>query len=382
MWFLQADIAIRLLLASAVMALACFAARRFGKQGFAAKFILLADILLIAYVDLALLGFYLCYTIYTFLLTRLILTIKRFRKFWFAAFCLACALPFLYSRACVFFSALPALVMMTGIAYNMLKAIDAVYYSYYAEQKIPFLSYANFMLFFPVITAGPIFRYRDFEKSWLDPMPITAELVESCVKRLIRGAFKKMVVLTFVSLLLNRLVELGGHWYISLSVMTLSYFLLYLDMSGYADIAIALGGLMSITVPENFKRPLKAASFTQFWRNWHVSLSDWIREHIFVVLGGRRIGRKEGAVIGFCTMMFMSLWHNFSLLFALDGVYNGTILAIENLCGITTVNRRKSTRGYYVFRCIVTNALFAFNTLFYTLSSEQLSAVLRGFIRL
>lgn len=67
----------------------------------------------------------------------------------------------------------------------------------------------------------------------------------------------------------------------------MSYLLLWLDMSGYADIAIAMGGMLGLKVPENFKKPLKAVSFTQFWRNWHVSLTDWIREHIFVVLNGK-----------------------------------------------------------------------------------------------
>ncbi len=117
----------------------------------------------------------------------------------------------------------------------------------------------------------------------------------------------------------------------------MSYFLFWLDMSGYADIAIAMGGFMGLKVPENFKKPLKAASMTQFWRNWHVSLTDWIREHIFVVLNGKRLTKYQGAMIGFGTMLVMGLWHGFTAHFIIEGLFNGVILAVENLCGITTV---------------------------------------------
>ena len=152
-------------------------------------------------------------------------------------------------------------------------------------------------------------------------------------------------------------------------------------MSGYADIAIALGGFMGLKVPENFKKPLKAASFTQFWRNWHVSLTDWIREHIFVVLNGKRLTKYAGALIGFGTMVVMGLWHGFSLQFIVEGVFNGTILAVENLAGITTVSR-KAKKPYLYFRRAVTALIFSFTAIFYTLDSTQLANVLRGFITL
>ena len=174
----------------------------------------------------------------------------------------------------------------------------------------------------------------------------------------------------------------------------MSYLLLWLDMSGYADIAIAMGGFLGLKVPENFKKPLKAVSFTQFWRNWHVSLTDWIREHIFVVLNGRKLNKYQGALIGFGTMMVMGLWHGFtahfiieglfngvSLTFVLDGLMNGSLLAIENLCGITTV-KRGANRYYVLFRRCVVALVFSFTTIFYTLDSTQLQNVLRGFVSL
>lgn len=382
MWFLQIDILIRILIGTVLLAAASAVARKFGKQTAVPKWMVLFDLLVILYVSKRLFVFYVGYTLVTFALVRFIRIVKRGRKPLFLLCCIACAVPLIYTRATSFLDFLPKGLAMVGIAYNMLKAIDAVYFSYYTEKKIPLITYANFMLFVPVFTAGPIFRYRDFEKSMAKPEPITSALVERSVKRLIRGMFKKIVAATVAVQIFDYLLTLQSHWYISISLMALSYLILYLDMAGYADMAIAIGGLMGIKVPENFKHPLKAASFTQFWRNWHVSLSDWIKEHIFVLLNGKKLSRKVAAAIGFGTMMFMSLWHGFTRLMVLDGIFNGILLAAENLLGLTTVDRKKSSRGYFVFRCVLTNVIFAFNTMFYTMTAEQLFSAVRGFITL
>lgn len=380
MWFLQTDILLRILIGTAFLALASGIAGRFSRQSAVTRWVLLADVLVIFYVSKRLLAFYLAYTLVTFAILRLVRAAKRGRKLLFPLGCIACAVPLIYTRATAYFDFLPYGLSMVGIAYNMLKAIDAVYFSYYTGEKISLLTYANFMLFVPVFTSGPIFRYRDFEKTLNRPEPINSATVERSIKRLIRGMFKKVVAAAVAAQIFDFLLAKAPCWYISLTLMALSYLILYLDMAGYADIAIAIGALMGIKVPENFKHPLKAASFTQFWRNWHVSLSDWIREHIFVLLNGKKLSRAAAAAIGFCTMMFMSLWHGFSRLMIADGLFNGTLLAAENLLGLTTVDRKKSSRAYYIFRCALTNLIFAFNTMFYTMTAAQLLGVLRGFI--
>lgn len=187
--------------------------------------------------------------------------------------------------------------------------------------------------------------------------------------------------MALVNVVLARLAALSPRPWWSVAACLVSYLLLWLDMSGYADIAIAMGGFLGLKVPENFKKPLKAVSFTQFWRNWHVSLTDWIREHIFVVLNGKKLSKYQGAMIGFGTMMVMGLWHGFSLTFVLDGLMNGSLLAFENLCGITTV-KRGANRYYVLFRRCVVALVFSFTTIFYTLDSTQLANVLRGFVSL
>ena len=382
MWFLQTDILLKILLVCVLFCLASHLAARHGKQSAAVRFLFIADLAVLCLVSWKLGVFYAVYTLVTYGIAAFIRRVKRLRKVLFVVCCLLCTVPFFYSRATGFFSGLPLGFTLVGIAYNMLKAVDAVYYCYYTEEKIPFIVYANFMLFLPVFTAGPIFRYRDFQQTFLHPEPITAERLTESVKRFIRGMFKKLVVQSLAFSLLTKLTANGLHWYISLAAIVLSYAVIWLDMSGYADIAIALGASVGLQVPENFKHPLTAPSMTQFWRNWHITLSDWIREHIFVVLNGRRLKRWQGALVSFFTMFFMGLWHSFALQGLLDGLFYGTIMGCEALFGIATVNKRRTKKSVFVLRCVLTNFLFALGTLSYTLGMEQVFPLLGGLFRL
>lgn len=390
MWFLDATTALRLLAAGVLWAGAGRLAARWKAQRLTARALLGLDVLLIAWIDWKLCLFYLGYTALTWLLS---LGVRRVRgdpetpasggaKAVFVLCCLLCAAPFLYVRMTELLGGLPKLLLLVGFAYNMLKAIDGVYYAYYTGEKLDPVCYGGFLLFFPTFTAGPILRYRDFARQLDNPAPVTGERFTEGVKRVIRGYFKKVVLLALVNMVLARLAEADPKLWWSLAACLVSYLLLWLDMSGYADIAIGLGAVMGFTVAENFKKPLSAASFTQFWRNWHVSLTDWIREHIFVVLNRKQLSKYQGALIGFGTMMVMNFWHGVSPVFLADGLLTGTLLAVENLAGITTVNRRRVKKRYYFFRCALVTLLFGFDTIFYTLSSDQLDRVLRGFLRL
>ena len=357
-------------------------ARRFWSQAALDRFLIVLDLALIAYVSEWLAVFYAVYTILTYGIAHVAgRGGGAWRKPVFVLCCLLCAVPFFYLRMRDLFPELPLLFALTGLAYNMLKAVDAVYYVYYTGERLNFLHYANYMLFFPVITAGPILRYRDFSRSLARPEAVNGESLTRDFKRLIRGYFKKVVLIVLVTAVLARLTALNPRPWISVVVCLFSYLMLWLDMSGYADIAIAMGGFLGLKVPENFKSPLKAASFTQFWRNWHVSLTDWIREHIFVVLNGKRLNRFQGALMGFGTMMIMGLWHGFSLTFVLDGLMNGSLLAIEHLLGITSV-KRGANRYYLLFRRCIVTLVFSFTTIFYTLDQTQLAAVLHGFVNI
>lgn len=355
--------------------------RKKFKKDFGRNILLIFDIAILFYVSWQLALFSVGYTIITYILVRILKPLKKTKRFWFVVFCFLCTIPFFYGRLTEFFPTLPVIITFVGIAYHMLKAIDTLYFVYYTDMTIPLLTYANYMLFFPTFTSGPIFRYRDFSNTFKNPIPLTGELFLKCVKRFIRGMFKKMVVLYFVTEIFNHLLGLEAHWYLSLAIIVLSYITLFLDLSGYSDIAIAVGSVMGYNVPENFRKPWAAASFTQFWRNWHITLSDWVREHIFVVLNGKKLNRFASAAVGFMTMFVMEMWHGFTLPYIVGGVYNGLCMGLENLFGLTRADKRKMKKPLYILRCFLVNFAFALNTLLFTVTSEQFIEIMKGLIR-
>ena len=382
MWYLKADTLLLMLAAAVAFAVGNALLRRFAPEKRLTPWLLVFDLGLLIYVDWKLAVFYAFYAVFSWLIVQLMGQIKKARKFWFVALCLLQVAPFFYVRAAGFFAWLPTLFVLVGFSYNMLKAVDAIFYVYYTDEQIPFLAYSNFLLFFPVVTGGPLYRYRDYIKLYRSPKPLTAPMAQDCVKRFIRGMFKKLVLAAVAQQLLNRVLQMYPHFYVSGALAILSYLILFFDMAGYADMAIAVSTLMGLPAPENFKEPWTAASFTQFWRKWHVTLSDWIREHIFVVVGGKRLNKYLSAAIGLCTMLVMSLWHEFDLMALATGVYMGIFLAVENIFGLTTVDKRKTNKYIYWLRCVVVNGLFAINAMFFTMNGTQILQAVRGFFKL
>ena len=380
MWYLEADTLFLLLITTGAMILISGLSRLLFNRDFAPKVLFIANISVIGIISWQLMACSLVYLIITFILIKNLRHKKRGRKFCFVLYCLICTVPFFYGRLHEFFPQLPMLIVFVGIAYTMLKAIDGLYFVYYTGMDIPFFTYANYILFFPTFTAGPIFRYRDWLKVYTNPKKLTFDDFIGYVKRFIKGMFKKMVVLWFVSAVFKTIIDGELTWYMSILLIALSYLTVYLDLSGYSDIAIATGSAMGFTVPENFRKPLSCPSFTTFWRNWHITLSDWVREHIFVVLNGKRLGRFASALVGFMTMFVMEMWHGFTLPYIIGGVYNGLCLGLENLFGLTKTDKRKMNKVVYFMRSVLVNTAFAINTLLFTVNTDQFMKILKSFI--
>ncbi len=380
MWYLEADTLVLLLSTSFIMILISSLSRLLFKKDFSPKVLILTNLAVIGIISWQLLLWSLGYIIFTFMLIKNLTHRKRGRKGLFFVYCLLATVPFFYGRFQEMFPQLPFLISFIGIAYHMLKAIDAMYFVYYAEMDIPFFTYANYILFFPTFTSGPIFRYRDWLKVYKNPKPLTFDSFIGFVKRFIRGMFKKMVVLWMVTTIFHHILSMDLTWYWSVLLIALSYLTVYLDLSGYSDIAIATGSVMGYTTPENFRKPLSSASFTVFWRNWHITLSDWVREHIFVVLNGKRLNRFQSACVGFMTMFIMEMWHGFTMPYIIGGIYNGLCLGLENLFGLTTADKRKMKKPVYVLRCVFVNVAFAINTLLFTVTTDEFMRILHSFI--
>ncbi len=377
MWFLQADTLLLIVLLCLVFGIAsCFAKERYAAL---LRFLPIFELAFLWYVSEKLTVFYVLYVLITWLFAVLLRRIERGRRIWFLLLCIGCCLPLVYMR---FAERLPLPTMglvCIGLAYNMLKAIDLLYYEYFSGEKASFEIYANYMLFVPVLTAGPVFRYRDFVKTWSRPAILSLPRLAEGLRRIIGGLFMKVVLSALAARLLGMLMARGMHWYLSAVIPLVSLAVLFLDMAGYASIAIGLGHIMGISVPENFKKPFQSPSFTQFWRNWHVTVSDWIREHVFILFSEYKLTKWHGAAISMAVMVIMGVWHSFTKLFLLDGVLLGLLLAIENIFSLGTVVKRKVSRWYYVLRCAIVIYLFALNSMIFTLPAWQIKEVILGF---
>ena len=196
------------------------------------------------------------------------------------------------------------------------------------------LDYAFYVSFFPQLVAGPIVRASDFAPQIRKPVVITPDMFARGVYFIIIGLFKKAVISDYISLnfvdrifdnptLYSGMENLLGIYGYALQI--------YCDFSGYSDMAIGIALLLGFRFPLNFNAPYRATSITDFWRRWHISLSTWIRDYIYISLGGNRKGKLRQYINLILTMLLGGLWHGASLNFIVWGGMHGVVLAAHKL---------------------------------------------------
>jgi alginate O-acetyltransferase complex protein AlgI len=266
-------------------------------------------------------------------------------------------------------------VIFLGSGYAFLKLTDVVYYAYYYEENFSFFDLVVFILFLPTFTSGPIMGFNDFKTQTLNHTPVN---LESSVKRIVMGYFKKIVLLKIIYILHDRLLSGSLNPMSSLLVLFLFYIIGYLDFSGYSDIAIGFGKIMGFNVPENFRMPFLSPSLTVFWKNWHITLGAWVKSHITVFIKPKT--RLQSALASFIIMVFIGLWHRFSLLFLLWGMWHGLVLFIEGYFNLAIVNKKKTKPVVYYLRCAITNLIVTIGCLFFYTDMGIVIKILKGFL--
>lgn len=193
-----------------------------------------------------------------------------------------------------------------------------------------FTKFALFVSFFPQLVAGPIVRAADFLPQLQTTPTLTNERVRGGLFRIFRGLFKKII---FADLLANLGVDAvfaNPDAYSSLDLTLALYgyaYQIYNDFSGYSDIAIGSAALLGYHIPENFNRPYLARNVREFWTRWHISLSSWLRDYLYIPLGGNRDSRPGRTSRNLMiTMLLGGLWHGAALNFVLWGAYHGVLL--------------------------------------------------------
>lgn len=220
-----------------------------------------------------------------------------------------------------------------------------------------FINYFTYIAMFPSLIQGPIVRYKDID---LKDKKISFDNFAMGVERFIIGLSKKVILADTLAKLVTSLTNMEVQTVVSLWVKATSDIVkLYLDFSGYTDMAIGLGLMIGIKIMENFDYPLSTYSVTSFWRKWHISLSSWFKDYIYIPLGGNRKGKFRKYFNIFVVWFLTGLWHGASWNFILWGLYFGTILVIEKRFFLKFFEKHK------IIGNIVTNILVVIGFVFF-----------------
>ena len=192
--------------------------------------------------------------------------------------------------------------------------------------------FSFYVTFFPQMVAGPIVRAADFLPQINKPLKISREDFGRGVFLFATGLFKKAVISDYISINFVDRVFDSPLKYSGLENLMAVYgyaMQIYCDFSGYSDMAIGIGLLLGYRFPINFDSPYQSLSITEFWRRWHISLSTWLRDYLYIPLGGNRKGRVRTYVNLMLTMLLGGLWHGAATRFILWGALHGGLLAVE-----------------------------------------------------
>lgn len=227
----------------------------------------------------------------------------------------------------------PHVRMPIGISFFTFQALSYVIDVYRGDASVQknFGKVLLYISFFPQLIAGPIVKYHDVEAE-INNRKQTPEEIGKGIRRFIAGLSKKILIANTMGLVADNLFGAAatgitgpGAWLGAVSYMLQIYF----DFSGYSDMALGLGMMFGFHFHENFDYPYISASIREFWRRWHMSLSGWFKEYLYIPLGGNRRGKFRTVVNKMIVFMCTGIWHGASFNFLFWGIYHGFFLMLE-----------------------------------------------------
>lgn len=225
------------------------------------------------------------------------------------------------------------LVMPIGISFYTFQEISYlvdVYRKPELAQK-NFLNLGLYIAFFPQLIAGPIVRYHDINEQ-IHTRSVTVEKFAAGLERFIIGLSKKVLLANTFALVCDAIynAEFFSYGAYAAWVAAIAYALqIYYDFSGYSDMAIGLAKLFGFDLLENFNYPYAASSITDFWKRWHISLTNFFRDYVYIPLGGNRKGKTRAVINRFIVFFTTGLWHGAAFNFILWGLAHGTLMTAE-----------------------------------------------------
>lgn len=225
------------------------------------------------------------------------------------------------------------LFLPIGISFYTFQSISYLMDVYRSEIKATrnVSDYAFYMTFFPHLVAGPIVRAKDFLPQIFTPQIINAALYKESLFRIILGLLKKLFIADYIGKFVDIVHEAPANFSGAENLLSMyGYsFQIYFDFSGYSDIAIGIALMLGYRLKENFDNPYSSSNITVFWRKWHISLSSWLRDYIYIPLGGNRKGVFNTYLFLMITMLVGGFWHGADWRFVFWGFAHGLALAFH-----------------------------------------------------
>lgn len=245
------------------------------------------------------------------------------------------------------------------------------------------IDYVFYVSFFPQLVAGPIVRARDFIPQIKKEVSVSREQMGEGIFLIICGLFKKAVISDYISLnFVDRIFD-APTLYTGVENLLGVYgyaLQIYCDFSGYSDMAIGIALLLGFRFNINFDSPYQSASITEFWRRWHISLSSWLKDYLYIPLGGSKKGTKRTYLNLIITMLLGGLWHGASLRFIIWGAIHGVSLAIHkgmiSLFGFVKAEGNEMNTVHRLLGTVITFHIVCFGWIFFRAESPKVAGEL------
>lgn len=261
------------------------------------------------------------------------------------------------------------IVMPIGISFYTFQALSYVIDVYRGEVKVQKDVYklALYICLFPQLIAGPIVKYHDIEAQ-IDSREVNFEGVNNGVKRFIIGLSKKVLIANTMGAIADSIFtqapDAFGHGIAWLGAIAYT-FQIYFDFSGYSDMAIGLGLIFGFRFLENFNYPYISKSITEFWRRWHISLSTWFKQYVYISLGGNRQGLLKTCRNLGIVFLLTGIWHGAAWNFVFWGIWNGFFIILEKLFNIKEFEKQSHPVWIEALRHISCILIFVIGWVFF-----------------
>lgn len=250
-------------------------------------------------------------------------------------------------------------ILPIGISFYIFQAISFLIDVYRKDAPPPrhFADFAAYKALFPQLIAGPVLRYKDLAEQF-NQRTHSFDLFSRGAYRFMSGFAKKVLIADTVAALVEKTFAIEDPTMADAWLGAVSYTIqLYFDFSGYSDMAVGLAMMMGFRFIENFNNPYISRTITEFWRRWHISLSTWLRDYLYIPMGGSRRGKLRTYINLFLTMLLGGLWHGANWTFVLWGAWHGGIMTLERAAGLKNPEAPSRNRFYMLVSMALTTLL-------------------------